>query len=715
MGGSIEIMQNINKENAEFAIIALTGKVRSGTSDIADMLTRKDFPDYATQPSDTSDWSMSEIREHKVVYRFLHHQWHPFVELSVTSVMISFLLELDTAELKNEKILENESLKEMFEDCIKEENFKNAVLERLEEVDSNIQFQKKLSGNSEGFGREKCINILKKIANLNNLKETWNENYENGNLKYTLENFVLCYGVFPHLSDYFREKFGNNLEFTVAFQEYGINIRAYGRALKPNDRKVGIDASKIFVMPERVNQFIKLLRHYRSIIGDGEKRTQSNPVFIVINNLKNIFEAFYFRKRYSAFYLIAVSCDERQRRTLFDTSTQYGLINLNEDLSSGKKVFKAVSKYGLERLEKIDNKLEKDIRNELGLNDAAIEFVKNVFEKHTLRRMCFEQKLGIFILQDVTTCIENADIFLTRDFREKEYLSDYSLTRSLARIVTLILHPGLLTPTKTERCMQIAMTAKLNSGCLSRQVGAVVTDDKYNILSLGWNDAPCGMESCIRRNLFDLFRKHDEEAYSEYELGDEEFRKYLFALQKYLNNDKKKELQGLPMAFCFKDIYQDIIKQRDQIYTRALHAEERALIACKNERTKGGYLFTTSSPCELCAKKIKEAEIKRIYYIEQYPGISRAHIINSGRISERAEYELFVGAVGSAYVKLYAPVMPYKDELTALGYSSVALFSENSKKNNDGFLKKDVKKTDKKVFFDREKAGQVQQKLWEKC
>ena len=102
------------------------------------------------------------------------------------------------------------------------------------------------------------------------------------------------------------------------------------------------------------------------------------------------------------------------------------------------------------------------------------------------------------------TCFENADIFVTRNREEADYKCDYPLIRSLGRIVTLILHPGLLTPTKLERCMQIAMTAKLNSGCLSRQVGAVVTDSEYNILSLGWNDAPCGVESCLRRNLFDF-------------------------------------------------------------------------------------------------------------------------------------------------------------------------------------------------------------------
>ena len=204
--------------------------------------------------------------------------------------------------------------------------------------------------------------------------------------------------------------------------------------------------------------------------------------------------------------------------------------------------------------------------------------------------------------------------------------------------------------------------------------------DRYNILSLGWNDTPCGAESCIRRNLYDLIRNHDKDAYSEYELYDEEFRKYLRKISKEIRSDEvKSSLKGLPYAFCFKDIHQDMIHERDQIYTRSLHAEERAIAMCGRERTRGGYLFTTSSPCELCAKKAKEGGIKKIYYIEQYPGISQTHILNIGKKQNWAEYVLFVGAIGSAYTKLYTPIMPYKDELKALGYSPVDSYKKSDK------------------------------------
>lgn len=66
--------------------------------------------------------------------------------------------------------------------------------------------------------------------------------------------------------------------------------------------------------------------------------------------------------------------------------------------------------------------------------------------------------------------------------------------------------------------MQVAFSAKVNSGCVSRQVGAVVTDKDYNILSLGWNDVHCERVPCVYRNLRDLQKSHNHKMYSDLEL-----------------------------------------------------------------------------------------------------------------------------------------------------------------------------------------------------
>src|SRR5690625_406280 len=74
-----------------------------------------------------------------------------------------------------------------------------------------------------------------------------------------------------------------------------------------------------------------------------------------------------------------------------------------------------------------------------------------------------------FHSQNINTCISNGDVFVSNN-TNKEHLYYHFL-----KYVCLIRKPGLFTPTTDERNMQIALTARYNSGCISRQVGACVT------------------------------------------------------------------------------------------------------------------------------------------------------------------------------------------------------------------------------------------------
>ena len=60
-----------------------------------------------------------------------------------------------------------------------------------------------------------------------------------------------------------------------------------------------------------------------------------------------------------------------------------------------------------------------------------------------------------------------------------------SITKQLVKYITLMIHPGLIVPNDIERCMQLAYNAKYSSGCLSRQVGAVVTDSDFAVKAIG--------------------------------------------------------------------------------------------------------------------------------------------------------------------------------------------------------------------------------------
>ena len=142
------------------------------------------------------------------------------------------------------------------------------------------------------------------------------------------------------------------------------------------------------------------------------------------------------------------------------------------------------------------------------------------------------------------------------------------------------MHPGLVTPSHLERCMQIAYNAKLNSGCLSRQVGSVITDECYSIRGVGWNSVPEGHVPCLLRSIEDLLNSEDKEAYSDYELNNSKFREKVRETYDGASNksDNQKKLRGLPIPYWFKDIKNSLDNEKNQVHTRALHAEENAFL-----------------------------------------------------------------------------------------------------------------------------------------
>ncbi|WP_367375067.1 hypothetical protein [Pseudomonas lini] len=388
--------------------------------------------------------------------------------------------------------------------------------------------------------------------------------------------------------------------YVKLFQQLGNNLRDSGSV---NSSKV--ESGSFFSLAERINKIIKEIR---------EARTAGDKTFIVIDAIRNPFEAIYFQDRYSSFYLMAVSCndDERKRR--------------------------------LRGLGYTDSEIDKIDAEEYG--DLKLT----------------EQKT--YVKQDIQACLQRADLHLSNPDSGNTVSHFNYLADQLITFVSLMIRPGLVTPTPLERCMQIAYTAKLNSGCISRQVGAVVTDINFSVQAVGWNDTPFGQVPCSLRNRFDLVSGFDQSAYSEYEKTDPKYIARFTA-----GNDKflKISESGRNISYCFKDEYKGLTGDKNQVHTRSLHAEENAFLQIAKYGGRGvehGKLFTTASPCELCSKKAYQLGIKEIYYIDPYPGIAMSHILMGG--SRNPELIIFSGAIGKAFHNLYSPKMSYKDELNAL-------------------------------------------------
>lgn len=388
--------------------------------------------------------------------------------------------------------------------------------------------------------------------------------------------------------------------YTKLLQQIGDNIRASGDAFLDS-----IVPQNVLKLSQRVNMFIKILRK--------RNLREKKRVLVVIDAFRNPYEATFFKDRYSAFYLFAVNAsdDERKNRLVQNGFSYADFVDLD------KKEYPSL-----------------------------------------------ENTINDFFRINIEKTVEIADIHINNSDSESKTYAETK--RQLIRYIGLIMHPGLVPPTQIEYCMQVAYDSKLNSGCLSRQVGAVISDKDYNIIATGWNTTPANQIPCSLRSLLTLVRddKDDETGMSEYERTDKEYREFLRS--KVAETDFSL-LHGRNCSYCFKDAYNAYTGQKNQVYTRSVHAEEMAFLQSARigvPSVKGGCLFSTASPCELCSKKACHTGISKIYYVDQYPGISYKHILNCGKDSP--EMIPFRGALGRAYNQLYTQVLPYKDELYML-------------------------------------------------
>lgn len=511
-------------------------------------------------------------------------------------------------------------------------------------------------------------------------------------------------------------------KYVRLFQRYGNEIRFFGTLdtmqwrvrLKNIQNSENVDYC--YSIAKRINTFVKIRRSPKS-------NQKSVPVRIVIESLKNPYEFSFLKDRYSAYYTFAMlSKDEQEyddkrflpknHNKLLETpnlikNSFKAFIRITMEIGQtgndrwSRPTFEYVeslvnpetflqyiynhlpkkeqTEYSYEAYPRLDDINYKDGQQkyeQAGIQEEEFKFYLEIL-KEPVRTYCMISDLFPFYLQDIQSATQNSDVFFCNHAANQidcfqEFHNPQELTYKLIRYVSLIMHPGLIPPSKEERCMQVAFSAKVNSGCISRQVGAVVTDKDYNILSIGWNDVHCGKVPCIYRSLLDLKQNHNSEIYSDLELRSTGiFNKYVkvydFSDPDYCDTI----LDGLPAAYCFKSIYNGLMHGNNPDYSRAIHGEARAFWACNKELAKGGSLFTTSSSCENCTMLACEYGIKNIYYIEKYAGISQEHVGASGSIENRPKFILFEGAIGNAYMKMYTPIMPLKDELMLRGVKRI--------------------------------------------
>jgi dCMP deaminase len=561
-----EAIKQIYKHRKDFILIGLTGKIGAGCSTTAKFMTQ-DISSH-NLPSLCISSSSSDIdRKKYIIQKFYLANWKPFVKITASDVITSFLLENDFDTVQN--FLKSANFKEFNSDFKKDYN-------RLYKEYKNIPFKKK---NEETYEY-----ITNKLSNA------------------SLE-IKKALGI--------ENKYRN---YSEIYQNIGDNLRLSGIATNNKN----IDLKNIFTISERINKFVKIIKYHKIEV-------KKEPAYIVIDAFRNPFEAMYFKERYAAFYLFSINAEQR---------------HVEDRLARGLKM-------SIDQIKQQDDK-----ENPSDTVDSAKNFVS----------------------QNIKACIQKSDIHIANNgmYGNSNY---HELYGQIIKYISLIQHPGLITPSLDEKMMQVAHTAKLNSACLSRQVGASITNQYGSLKAIGWNSVADGQTPCLLRSKDELLKGTISNSFSLYEKG----KKFNEAITEFYPKIKNEDLIGRNQSFCFSEIHnKQIMKEKNQntkdckcdknqVHTRSLHAEENAFLQISKyggEGIKDGTLYSTASPCELCSKKAYQLGIKRIVYIDPYPGTAQEQILLSGLYPPKVK--LFKGAIGSAYNKLYEPIISYKDELSAL-------------------------------------------------
>lgn len=426
------------------------------------------------------------------------------------------------------------------------------------------------------------------------------------------------------------------------------SFRAAGHPFEEYDKKKDYGHEHLFYVVEKVNDIIK----------GCHKHDENKARRFVIDSIRNSMELLFLRERYNSFYSIALHNDGKER-----------------DLVQAK-VAVAIAPNPLEELspeerQEIDNRAKPIVDKMMDLSE--IEGKKDDFEE------------GKFFLPDISRCVTESELHI-RFYEEGSATTFKTYTEQWMKYISLILRPGIVAPTRDERCMSMAYVAKFNSGCISRQVGCVITGSDYTIKSVGWNDPPAPQLPCSLRFVDELCDDErcqqcskDYQIYSKFEMADrkhykvkDEDGKLLFEGDGFRNclsietgGSLGKVLEaGQSYPYCFRSRYNKYKGNKDAVNTRSLHAEENTMLRITKMGglgLDGGIMFVTASPCILCSKKAYQIGIKEIVYLDPYTDIAPELILMCGY--DQPKLRPFMGAIGETFYKLYQPFMPYKDEL----------------------------------------------------
>jgi deoxycytidylate deaminase len=213
----------------------------------------------------------------------------------------------------------------------------------------------------------------------------------------------------------------------------------------------------------------------------------------------------------------------------------------------------------------------------------------------------------------------------------------------------------------------------MRSACLSRQVGASLTDSKGNLIATGTNEVPKAGGGVYGGDFA-------------FELGESPVDERCSVTKHYCSNTRiqaeivQEVINAIPQLRDADD-HMPIRKALGKTslgrlleFSRAVHAEMDAILSAtrSGSSTVGCKLFVTTFPCHYCARHIVSAGIDEVQFIEPYPK-SRAFSLHGDAI-KRMKHEVpaqhykvlfrpFTGVAPRLYVRAFLKNRDLKSKL----------------------------------------------------
>ncbi|WP_046023733.1 hypothetical protein, partial [Acinetobacter baumannii] len=363
------LISDLLSERNNFIIIGLTGRTGSGCSTASKLLTEKQltFPlENQVNIGNESFFQGLDKERYKLVKDYIENNHYPFTLIKVSELITTKLLEMEV-----------DSFRELLDKKI-DNHYQSKIGESgIITLFSNLK--KEFSSKFDKIQKYVCGEQNDDLISLN--LEEW---------------LIFIQKATSDIKQILKDKFGNC--YVNIYQHIGDSLRKTQKIYSNFDEK-NFDPQGLHILPQMINKVIKIHR--------AKNEKNQSKCYIVIDAIRNPYEAKFFKDRYSAFYLISINAPTTDRR----------------------KYLQDKYKFSVQQIEDVDKK-------ETGYGVKGLEEL---------------------IIPNVKKCIEISDIHI---FNPRNEPNNHNILKAqLAWYLSLIKHPGLITPTSLERVMQIAYTA----------------------------------------------------------------------------------------------------------------------------------------------------------------------------------------------------------------------------------------------------------------